>query len=158
MVDTPAHLAYRLTQEGDNTIAFFRAISPSGWDQLVYNEGANWKVQHILAHFVATEKGINILIIDILAGGSGAPDNFDINSFNEKEVVALKNLATADLLNQLSKLRLANIKIVSGMNPDDLAKMGRHPYFGRASLLDIIKLLYRHHQIHLRDIRRVLAI
>lgn len=158
MVDTPAHLAFRLTQEGDKTIAFFRAISPSGWEQLVYNEGANWKVQHVLAHFVATEKAINILILDILAGGSGAPDNFDINSFNEKEVIAFKNLSTDDLLNQLLELRLANIKIVSGMNPGDLVKMGRHPYFGRASLLDIIKLLYRHHQIHIRDIRRVLAI
>ena len=158
MVDTPAHLADRLTQEGDKTMAFFQAISPTGWDQLVYNEGARWNVQQILAHFVATEKAVNILITDILAGGSGAPDNFDINSFNEKEVVARYNQSSEDLLNQLSQLRLTNIRIVSGMNPGDLAKTGKHPYFGSAALIDIIKLLYRHHQIHIRDIRRVLPV
>ena len=158
MVDTPALLANRLTQEGDKTIAFFRVISPSGWDQLVYNEGAKWNVQHILAHFVTTEKAVSILTTDIMAGGSGAPDNFDINSFNEKEVVALKNLSPEDLLNRLSALRLTNIRIVSGINPGDLVKTGKHPYFGSAALIDIIKLLYRHHQIHIRDIRRVLPV
>jgi len=158
VVDTPALLANRLTQEGDKTIAFFRVISPSGWDQLVYNEGAKWNVQHILAHFVTTEKAVSILTTDIMAGGSGAPDNFDINSFNEKEVVALKNLSPEDLLNQLSALRLTNIRIVSGINPGDLVKTGKHPYFGSAALIDIIKLLYRHHQIHIRDIRRVLPV
>lgn len=158
MVDTPAYLANRLTQEGDKTMAFFRVISPSGWDQLVYNEGAKWNVQHILAHFVATEKAVSILITDIMVGGSGAPDNFDINSFNEKEVVALKNLSPEDLLNRLSALRLTNIRIVSGINPGDLVKTGKHPYFGSAALIDIIKLLYRHHQIHIRDIRCVLPV
>jgi hypothetical protein len=40
---------------------------------------------------------------------------------------------------------------------DDLAKQGRHPFLGTASLSDMIKLMYMHNQIHIRDIRRMLA-
>jgi hypothetical protein len=40
------------------------------------------------------------------------------------------------------------------MQDPDLAKLGRHPFLGITSLEDIIKMVYRHNQIHMREIRR----
>jgi hypothetical protein len=42
------------------------------------------------------------------------------------------------------------------MQPADLANTGRHPFLGWVAVEDIIKMLYRHDQIHLRDLRRLL--
>ena len=47
--------------------------------------------------------------------------------------------------------------VVAHMTPEDLPKVGRHPFLGAAPLEDIIKLLYRHNQIHQRDVRRLLS-
>jgi hypothetical protein len=35
-----------------------------------------------------------------------------------------------------------------------LLHQGRHPFLGRAPLSEIIKIIYRHNQIHLREIRQ----
>ena len=54
---------------------------------------------------------------------------------------------------QYERVRQATIKKVRALPDQDLGKMGRHPYLGVASLADIIKLIYRHNQIHQRDFR-----
>jgi hypothetical protein len=46
---------------------------------------------------------------------------------------------------------------MNGLSADDLVKTGRHPWLGIAPLEDMIQLLYRHNQIHQRDIRKLLA-
>jgi hypothetical protein len=38
----------------------------------------------------------------------------------------------------------------------DLQLRGYHPWFGDSQLEDMLKLIYRHNIIHLRDIRRAL--
>jgi hypothetical protein len=59
------------------------------------------------------------------------------------------------LIDQFKRLRQETIELVLNMNTSDLEKQGRHPFFGMAALEDIIKLIYRHGQIHLRDIRKL---
>ena len=67
------------------------------------------------------------------------------------------DLESQALLAQYEELRRSNANLVSRMQPEDLARVGRHPFLGVASLEEIIKLLYRHNQIHQRDIRRALS-
>jgi hypothetical protein len=48
------------------------------------------------------------------------------------------------------------IKWVSGIDENDLEKIGRHPYLGRTTLREMIKMVYLHNQIHYRDVKKVL--
>lgn len=156
MADTPQHLQARLTGEAEKTLAFFRELPDESWQQVIYTEGSCWTVLQVLAHFVATEESIHRLVKNILAGGPGAPEDFNIDAYNERKVAALNEAKPDELMQQFSIHRQNNASLVASMAQDDLAKTGRHPFFGFASLADIIKLLYRHTQIHLREIRKVL--
>jgi hypothetical protein len=154
MPDTPNFLVERMRAEGEKTIDFFTAIPAEGWELTVYTDGSCWAVRQVLAHFVSTEEAFGRLIENILAGGSGAPEDFDINAYNERKVASLQAFTPPELLTQFQHLRQRNIEIVSKMDLSDLTRQGRHPFLGMTELVEIIKLLYRHNQIHQRDIRK----
>lgn len=157
MADTPQFLQERLLSEAEKTLIFFRELPEEDWQKTIYTEGSRWTVRQVLAHFAATEESINRLIENILAGGEGAPEDFNIDVYNERKVASLNEEGRAELMQRFKSSRQKNADLVAKMSLDDLTKTGRHPYFGNASLTDIIKLLYRHNQIHLRDIRRELS-
>jgi hypothetical protein len=155
MPDSPQRLAQRLQDEGAKVSAFFAALSSDEWKQSVYTEGACWTVRELLAHFVSAEAMLYQLVKNIQHGGAGAPADFDIDAFNQSQVEALSGLSTPALLDHFRAHRSQMVALVHQMNPDDLARQGRHPYLGEAVLEDILKLVYRHHQIHLRDVKRL---
>lgn len=157
MADTPETLAERLANEGEKTSTFFSAIPADGWRQVVYVEATAWTVRQVLAHFVSAEAAFARLFEDILAGGNGAPQDFDIDVFNQQEVDGLMEIEPSELLDRFLRLRQENVARVIKMKPADLLRRGRHPFLGNVELVEIIKLLYRHNQIHQRDVRRVLA-
>jgi hypothetical protein len=154
MPDTPAHLSERMLSEGRNTLAFFRALTPEQWDLTIYTEGAEWAVRDVLAHFVAAESGMARLVENILAGGAGTPDDFDLNAYNERKVAGLKGVSIEELLAQFASQREKSAALTCRLSPEDLLKTGRHPWLGVATIADILKMMYRHNQIHQRDIRR----
>jgi hypothetical protein len=155
MSETPQHLAERLRDEGQKTEEFFQSLAPEELEKTLYSDGNCWKVRQLLAHFVATEVAIGVLIENILAGGSGAPENFDINAYNERKVMQLHNLSPRELQEQFTQRRQASVRLVQGMDLEDLQKIGRHPFLGVTTVEEIVKLLYRHIQIHQRDVRRL---
>jgi hypothetical protein len=157
MADTSEHLADRLRIEGKKTIEFFGGLTPDQWEKPVYSEGANWMVRHVLAHFVATEVGIALLVKNIMAGGPGSPEDFKLNDYNERRVAKLTGLSADELMRRFSENREASANLVDGMTQADLLRTGRHPFLGIAALEDIIKMMYRHNQIHQREIRKVLG-
>ncbi len=157
MADTPEYLVERLVEEGEKVSRFFNELAPDQWETQIYTEGSHWTARQILAHFDVTETNIGWLIRDILAGGGGAPEDFELNEFNERTVAAWQDLPAGDLLIRFAAHRQRTVDLVRHISVEDLQKTGRHPFLGKAPLVDIIKLMYRHNQIHLRDIRRVLA-
>ena len=156
MPETPERLAERLASESQKTLEFFRALSPEQWDCIVYQQGAVWTARHLLAHFVSAEQAIMRLVEDIITGGAGAAEDFDIDGFNAGEVAEWVKRPPEGLLEEFELSRRASVALVRQMQPADLEKSGRHPFLGWVTLEDIIKLLYRHDQIHLRDLRRLL--
>lgn len=157
MPETPERLVERLRSEGQKTEAFFSALEPEQWKVRLYVDGSQWTVAQLLAHFVSAEIGNRALIEQIWQGGSGAPPDFDIDAFNERQVAGMAVDAPQALLAEFTRRRQATIDLVAGMTPEDLQKVGRNPFLGEAPLEEIIKLVYRHNQIHQRDVRRVLA-
>jgi hypothetical protein len=156
-MDTPDHLADRLLIEGEKTSQYFMDVAPELWDLVVYTEGSSWSVRQILAHIVASESSMTRLVKDILAGGRGTPEDFELDAYNERKVDGLSPATIEELLDQYALLRSETANLVRRMSMDDLAKTGRHPFLVIASLEEIVKMFYRHNQIHLRDIRRARA-
>lgn len=157
MPDTPASLAERMVEQGHKTLEFFRLLSPEQWHLPIYTEGATWSVRDVLAHFTAAEAGITRLVENILGGGPGSPEDFDLNAYNERKVAGLKSVSEEELLLQFSQLREKSVALVKGLGQDDLVKMGRHPWLGIASVAEILKMIVLHNQIHQRDIRRAIS-
>lgn len=157
MIDTPTRLAERLKTEGMKSLEIFRGLSPEQWEVTVYTDGSAWTIRQVLAHFVSAENGFLDLIDDIVSGGPGSPEDFDIDHFNENEVSAAGGEGPEHLMTQYEQVRRATIEKVKNLRGEDLEKVGRHPYLGRASLSDIIKLIYRHNQIHQRDFRKLIS-
>jgi hypothetical protein len=157
MNDTPSRLADKLEAEGAKTLEIFRALLPDQWELTVYTDGSAWTIRQLLAHFVTAEAGILRLIDNIIEGGTGSPENFDINRFNEKEVSAVGDEHPNSLLRQYEHTRRVTIEMVRNLQAEDLVRVGRHPFLGPAPVVDIVKLIYRHNQIHQRDFRKLLV-
>jgi hypothetical protein len=113
MADLTSHLAERLRHEGEKTLDFFRALTPEQWEQTVYTEGTNWVVRQVLAHFVSSEVGMQLMIENILAGGGGSPEDFNLNEYNERRVAKLNNLSIDELIHQYAEKREATARLVS---------------------------------------------
>ena len=155
MPDSPEQLSRRMLEEGKKTLAFFCNLPESQRDLTVYSDGSQWNIQQVLAHFVDAEHSFTSLIENVLQGGSGAPEDFNINTYNERHVARMQDISFDELVRQFQQFRERNVEIVSRVSLEDLERQGRHPFLGTASLSDMIKLIYRHNQIHLRDIRRL---
>ncbi len=146
----------RLNEEGESALAFFRGLAAADWGRRVYSEGSQWTVRQVLCHFVSAEDGFLRLARNILDGGEGAPEGMDVDEFNEGEVGAMAERRPAELLPEFEQLRAETVELVHGMSEADFEREGRHPYFGRSSMEKLLKLIYRHNMMHLRDVRRVL--
>lgn len=156
MPDTPSFLAERLKNEGEKTAAFFAALTDDQWQKTVYTENAEWRVRDVLAHYVSAEKAFMLLFEDIHKGGSGASEDFSIDRFNVAQVTKLKQSAPKELLAEFVKLRTDMTAFVADLCDADLQKTGRHAFLGVTTLAEMVKMVYRHNQIHYRDLRRVL--
>lgn len=154
MSDTPQALADRLHEEGTRVIEFFNKFSIEQQENIGYLQDGNWTVHGLLAHFVSAEIGRQKLILDIAGGGKGAPPNFEIDQFNKQEVDRLSSESNANLLSLFSQERMHLVEIVAALKFEDLDRIGNDPFLGEVPLREIIKLTYRHLQIHLRDARR----
>jgi hypothetical protein len=143
-----------MLSEGQKTLAFFNTLKLEQWSLTIYTEGSEWAVRDVLAHFVAAEAGMARLVENIISGGAGTPDDFDLNAYNERKVAGLKGVSTEELLAQFATKREYSAALARRLSPDDLLKTGRHPWLGVTTIAEILKMMYRHNQIHQRDIRR----
>ena len=156
MPDTPAFLAERLKVEGEKFFEIFAALTDAQWQTDVYTEGTTWTIRNVLAHFVTTERGFLKLFANILEGGIGASEDFSIDRYNASQQEKTRELIPAELLAQYKAVRAEMVGWVSDRTEEELQIEGRHPFLGQVPLSEMVKMVYRHNQIHYRDIRKVL--
>ena len=152
---TPAWLAERLKKEGDKIVTYFSALADEQWQAEVYTEGDTWTILNVLAHFVTSERGLLKLFRSILEGGLGASEDFSIDHYNARQQEKTRDLTPQDLLEQFVKVRADTVEWVTGLSQDDLAIEGRHPFMGQVQLVEMLKMLYLHNQLHFRDFRKL---
>ena len=156
MPDRRTDIIRNLKKEGEETVAFFKAFSPAELEVTVYTEEVHWTVRQVLAHFVTIERSMQWLFNNILAGGPGAPEDFDIQRFNRTQPAKLDGLAMEGLIRQFEIVRKDTVVIVEHMEDDDLDRTGRHAFFGNGNLERFIRWAYEHARLHQDDIRKVL--
>jgi uncharacterized damage-inducible protein DinB len=152
---TSTWLAKRLEKEGEKIVAYFTGLTDEQWDAEVYTEGDTWTIRSILAHFVTSERGLLKLFETIRNGGPGVSDDFSIDYYNARQQEKTKELTPDELLEQFEDVRAHTVKWTSKLSQEDLALEGRHPFIGQVRLGEMLKMIYLHNQIHLRDIRKL---
>jgi uncharacterized protein (TIGR03083 family) len=123
----------------------------------VYTEGATWTVRAVLAHLVTAERAFVKLFASIREGGSGVSEDFSIDRYNARQQEKTRDLLPAELVEQFKAVREEMVSFVSGLEDADLERIGRHPFLQETSLREMIRMVYLHNQIHLRDLKRALG-
>ena len=156
MNDRRTEIVAELEKNLKDSISFFRSLSDDQLNAQVYADGAKWRVKQVLAHFITIERSMHWLFKNILSGGPGSPDDFDVDRFNLTQPKKLDGLTIEELIEQFKSVRKDTIGIVEGMTEQDLNREGRHPFHGHGKLERFIIWAYEHVRIHEDDIRRVL--
>lgn len=155
MPETPESLAERLKKEGEKVSVYFTGLTDEQWQTEVYTEGDTWTIRNILAHFVTTERGLLKLFERIRQGGLGASDDFSIDHYNARQQEKTRDMPIPELLKQFSEVRAETIEWVSNLSQDELVIEGRHPFLGQVPLMEMLKMIYLHNQLHIRDFRKL---
>jgi hypothetical protein len=156
MTETPGELADKLAKEGEKSAEFFGGLADEDWGVRVYDDGAGWDARTILIHLAETEEDIPQLMRSILSGGEGVEAGFDIDEYNARRVGATQDDRPAAWLARFVERRSATATFVAGLSGADLQRRGRHPFLGETEIVEMIRLMYLHAQMHQRDIRRAL--
>jgi hypothetical protein len=158
MEDRRARLIRELETSLQESIAFFRRFNPAELNTRVYQNGAQWTVQEILAHFITIERSMHWLFKDILSGGRGSPPDFDLERFNRTQPKKLEDLTPDELIEKFQAVRKGTVEIVRTMREEDLDREGVHAFHGLDRLERFIRWAYEHARVHEDDIRKTLAI
>ena len=149
MKDRRTQIIADLEKNLEDSIVFFRSLSPDELGIQIYEDGAKWTVKQVLAHFVTIEGTMQWLFKDILAGGPGSPEDFDVDRFNRSQPKKLDGLNIEELI-----VREDTISIVKAMSNADFDREGRHAFHGHGKLERFIRWTYEHVNLHLDDIHQ----
>ncbi len=145
-----------LKNNEEEIINFYKDLNANQLEMMVYSEDPGWTVQQVLAHFITIERTMQWLFKDILAGGPGSPEDFDVDRFNLTQPRKLDGLSLYELFEKFQSVRRDTIALVDGMEDKDLDREGRHAFHGHGKLERFIVWAYEHSCLHLDDIRKML--
>jgi hypothetical protein len=148
-------IAAELETQARGAIAFFMSLPDDALARQVYADGAQWSVRQVVAHLITIERSMHVLFRDILAGGTGGSEHFDVDRFNRTQPRKLDGLSRAELVERFRAVRADTVAIVRGMTEEDLDREGVHPYHGRGRLERFVRWAYEHARLHEADIRGV---
>ena len=142
----------KLTFEGNKISELFSSFSKNEWEILLYFDEMEWQVKDLLAQFISSVRSFLLLFENIRLHDQGAPEHFSIIEFNNLQVTQMKEIQVKELVELFRKTRDKTVNWVKVVNDSDLEKVGRHPAMGEAKIVDMVKMIYLHNQMHLRDL------
>jgi hypothetical protein len=155
MTEELEHIRRRLIDEGQKTADYFLGLSPQEWEQQIYQTGSKWTSREVLAHFISAERAYQKYLGQVLSGGKGAPEDMNIDDFNESEVPSIQGLPS-ELVEIFKQVRIDTLRLTDTMQEGDLDRVATHPWFEDKDIRWYLKLLYRHNTMHRMDIGKVL--
>lgn len=157
MVDRRTEICAALAAAAEDTVTFYESLTPEQLQCVVYTDEVHWTVRQVLAHLATIEQSMHALFRNILAGGPGSPEDFDVMRFNRSQPQKLDHLAMPDLLGRFKAVRRETIAIAAAMAEEDLDREGRHVFLGHDRLERFLRWAYEHARLHEEDARRALA-
>ena len=142
----------------DDTVSFFNSLPPDKLEMQVYQDGACWTAQQVLGHLITIERSMHWLFNDMLSGGQGSPEDFDVDRFNQSQTRKLDVFDLPALIGQFKAVRQETVAIVEGMSDSDLDRVGRHAFHGPGKLERFIRWAHEHARIHEDDIRKAIGV
>lgn len=149
-------IAQKLLDEGARTIAFLSNLAPEVWAKPCHGEGSDWTVRDVVEHLILSEEGLRSQFRQISTGGEGAPEGFDIDGFNASRKSKLAEMTHEQLFERYTYSRNRTAEFARGLSDEQLAIMGRHPALGMCALADMLKMMYLHHTMHIKEIKKVI--
>jgi DinB superfamily len=129
---------------------------PDSWTRR--NEGPDtWSPYDVIGHLSQAERHDWMpRVRHILAHGDAQPFP-PFNRFSQMQQHQLKSLE--QLLDEFASLRSASLASLQTLNlqPEDLARPGKHPSFGAVTLSQLLATWAVHDLTHLHQISRVMA-
>lgn len=153
---TPVQMAERLKTEGEKTVEFFQSIPAEKWHEKVYTDGEHWTIHQILTHITQAEDSVIRLIAHVVGGGSGVPEDFNLDEYNHRKVRQMESETPENLIANFINRRTYTVSFVTELKQADFDKIGRHPFLGVSAVEEMFKIMYLHTQLHRRDIRKLL--
>jgi hypothetical protein len=150
-----------LTRTPATLNALLRGL-PSIWVQC--NEGRNegkdtWSAFDIVGHLIIGERTDWMPRVQMILeyGEARAFDPFD--RFAQSKENQGKSLEIDQLLDEFARLRQENLAALRSLNlqPEDLARRGRHPALGVVTLSQLLATWATHDLTHLHQLSRVMA-
>ena len=81
MSDTKEDLIRELRANGRETVNFFTSLEPDQLATEVYTDGPQWTARQVFAHLITIEASMQRLFQNILEGGPGSPEDFDVERY-----------------------------------------------------------------------------
>lgn len=157
MSEKSNQLVEKLISDGEKTVAFFRGLPDDTWNKQVFEEGGMWKIRDVFEHLLISEHSLRRLFENVLKTGQGAPEGYDVNAFNKERTGRFASLSRDELFALYDETRKKTVDFTRQLTDEQLAVRARHPAMGDSSLEDMLKLIYLHHQMHVRDVKKGLA-
>jgi hypothetical protein len=134
MDSTRDGIVAELRKNEEEIITFYKALNSVQLGMIVYPVDPAWTVQQVLAHFITIEQSMQWLFKDILAGGPGSAEDFDVDRFNLTQPRKLDGLSLDELFGKFRSVRRDTITLAEGMEDKDLDREGRHAFHGHGKL------------------------
>lgn len=155
-----------MQQDLDRTIALLSRFPPSlnallrglpdAWT--LANEGGNtWTAFDVVGHLAHLERVDWIPRVMLILKSSEPPTFAPVDRFAQLRDNGGKTLG--QLLDEFVTLRAENLATLQNLNlqPEDLARQGRHPSLGTVTLSEVLATWVAHDLTHLHQISRILA-
>lgn len=157
MTERTDEIVSRLAEAAVETVVLFRSLTPAQQERVVHGESETpWRARDLLAHFVTIERSMHQLFADMLAGGPGTGEDFDLERFNRSQVAKLADASLESLIAQFEEVRAETIRMVGSMQDRDLERVGRHPFHGQGRLERFVRWANEHTALHEAELRDTL--
>ena len=114
---------------------------------------AKWAVAQVLQHLADSELVWGFRLRMVLAADRPPLTGYDQDRWAER--FRYEEADAAEALEQFTILRRANLRMLEGMTPTDLERVGVHSERGEESVAHMIRLDAGHDLLHLRQIERI---
>ena len=158
MHESVSRTAEKLANDAQKVVEIFEGLTPEEADLVLYTTDLDtWRVRDVLAHLTFAEQAFLEIFKDILNGGEGAKSDVIVDDYNFEKMQLYKPVPLRMISMEYRETRMNTLRFVEGLSGEDLAKTGFHPALGVTDLLEMIKMIYLHTQMHMRDVKKTLS-